>query len=65
MRQVAEAQGLLLESRDYLAPIITAHEAQLAFSPGAQWTGDYRLDMQPLAVRRQRRLSAALYSPGE
>ncbi len=58
MWQVAEAQGLLLESRDYLAPIITAHEAQLAFTPGAQWTGEYHLDMQPLEVRQQCSFSA-------
>ena len=45
--QVAEPQGLLLEAREYLAPIIPAHEAQLAFQDGAEWTGAYRMDFRP------------------
>lgn len=34
---VACQDTALLESRDFLAPVITAFEAELAFTPGAQW----------------------------
>lgn len=41
-------QGAILDSKDFYAPIITPYEAQLAFTPGAQWSGDYRLDYESL-----------------
>ena len=34
---VACPETALLDSRDFLAPVITSFEAELAFSPGAQW----------------------------
>ena len=37
-------QGQILDSKEYYAPIITPYEAQLAFSAGAKWTGEYSLE---------------------
>jgi len=42
------AQGQVLDSKEFYAPLITPYEAQLAFSPGSEWTGDYRLDFASL-----------------
>jgi len=40
---VACPQTALLDSRDFLAPIITVFEAELAFTPGSSWQpGTYR-----------------------
>ena len=40
---VACPHTALLDSRDFLAPMITVFEAELAFAPGAVWTpGQYR-----------------------
>jgi hypothetical protein len=36
--------------QDYYAPIITAFEAGIAFTPGREWTGDYHLDFDCLLV---------------
>lgn len=45
---VADPQGQILDSKDYLAPIITSHEAMLAFT-GTTWDrGNYRLDFDSL-----------------
>ncbi|CAM6093351.1 unnamed protein product [Calypogeia fissa] len=41
---VACPQTAILDSKDYLAPVITPFEAELAFVEGKQWTGAYRLD---------------------
>ncbi|KAI8474870.1 MAG: hypothetical protein J3K34DRAFT_517740 [Monoraphidium minutum] len=41
---VAEPQGLILECRDFLAPIITPHEALLALTGRPLDAGSYRLD---------------------
>ena len=42
---VADPQGQILDSKDYLAPIITPHEAMLAFTPESEWVAsEYRLD---------------------
>lgn len=49
---VADPEGLILDSREYYAPLITSYEAHVAFSPGAEWTGTYRLDFDCLLVRR-------------
>ena len=47
---VADPQGQVLDSKEYLAPIITPHEALLAFDPagtGGEWdAAAYRLDFQ-------------------
>ncbi|KAK9814668.1 hypothetical protein WJX72_009496 [[Myrmecia] bisecta] len=46
---VADPQGMILDSKDFYAPIITPFEAELAW--GAQqreWTGAYRLDFNQL-----------------
>lgn len=45
---IAAPEGLILDSREYYAPIISAYEAHVAFSPGQNWTGTYRLDFQCL-----------------
>ena len=37
-------QGQILDSKEYYAPIITPYEAQLAFTAGAEWTGEYSLE---------------------
>eukprot|EP00898_Chlorokybus_atmophyticus_P001499 jgi/Chlat1/234/Chrsp1S03135 len=47
---VACTQTALLDSKDFMAPIITPFEAELAFTPGLMWTGAYRLDFASLAV---------------
>ncbi|XP_072961443.1 uncharacterized protein [Typha angustifolia] len=45
---VSCAQTALLDSKEFLAPVITPFEAVLAFSRGRQWTGEYVLDFQDL-----------------
>ena len=47
---VADPQGMILDSKEYYAPIITPFEAHLAFSGDAEWTGDYSLDFSCLQV---------------
>lgn len=47
---VADPQGMILDSKEYYAPIITPYEAHLAFSRDAEWTGDYSLDFSSLQV---------------
>jgi diphthamide biosynthesis protein 2 len=62
---VADPQGQILDSKEYLAPIITPHEAALAFAPGGgegQWDERaYRLDFD--GVVRQAAGSAAAGGP--
>ncbi|KAL6767950.1 CGL150 [Auxenochlorella protothecoides x Auxenochlorella symbiontica] len=44
---VADPQGQILDCKEYLAPIITHHEAMLAFSPDSEWDESlYRLDFE-------------------
>ena len=43
-------QGQILDSKEYYAPIITPFEAQLAFTAGAEWSTDYRLDFGSLLL---------------
>ncbi|KAF3330893.1 diphthamide biosynthesis protein 2 [Carex littledalei] len=50
---VSCAQTALLDSKDFLAPVITPFEALLAFTKGRQWTGEYLLDFQDLISSRQ------------
>lgn len=45
---VSCAQTALLESKEYLAPVITPFEAMLAFNRGSQWTGAYVLEFRDL-----------------
>jgi diphthamide biosynthesis protein 2 len=46
---VACPQTALLDSKEYLSPVITPFEAELAFSQKRAWTGEYRLDFSGLA----------------
>ena len=48
---VADPQGMILNSKEYYAPIITPFEAHLAFAGGAEWTGEYHLDFAAVLVR--------------
>lgn len=48
---VADAQGVVLDCKDYLAPIITPYEAALAFTGRALALPRYRLDMRAALVR--------------
>lgn len=48
---VADPQGMILDSKEYYAPIITPYEARMAFSGNAEWDGDYSLDFSSLQVR--------------
>ncbi|CAL9063777.1 uncharacterized protein LOC103986835 isoform X1 [Musa acuminata AAA Group] len=47
---VSCAQTALLDSKEFLAPIITPFEAALAFGRGRQWTGEYVLNFHDLMV---------------
>ncbi|GMH30676.1 hypothetical protein Nepgr_032519 [Nepenthes gracilis] len=41
-------QTALLDSKEFLAPVITPFEAMLAFSRGSQWTGAYTMEFGSL-----------------
>lgn len=45
---VACAQTALLDSKDYMVPVITPFEAIMAWKRGSQWTGAYSLDFRSL-----------------
>lgn len=45
---VACAQTILLDSKEYLAPLITPFEAELAFVEGKEWTGAFSLELGSL-----------------
>ncbi|KAJ8774766.1 hypothetical protein K2173_017212 [Erythroxylum novogranatense] len=47
---VSCAQTALLDSKEFLAPIITPFEAMLAFNRGSQWTGAYVITFQDLMI---------------
>lgn len=47
---VSCAQTALLDSKEFLAPVITPFEAVLAFSRGREWTGEYLLDFKDLVT---------------
>ncbi|KAE9605385.1 hypothetical protein Lal_00025328 [Lupinus albus] len=57
---VSCAQTALLDSKEYLSPVITPFEATIAFSRGSQWTGAYAMDFgdlinnTPLEVGKQK-----------
>lgn len=57
---VACPHTALLDSKDYLAPIVTAFEAELAFAPGACWTpGEYRTSFLPVLDKLGQRLDSS------
>lgn len=45
---VACSQTILLDSKEYLAPIITPFEAELAFVEGREWNGAFNLELGQL-----------------
>ncbi|KAH7282684.1 hypothetical protein KP509_35G043700 [Ceratopteris richardii] len=45
---VACPQTALLDSKDYMVPVITPFEAIIAWQRGRQWTGEYLLDLRSL-----------------
>jgi len=62
---VAEPQGLILDSKEFLAPIITPHEALLALTGQPFEAGSYRLDYAGLlAWHREHQLGSAAAGDG-
>jgi diphthamide biosynthesis protein 2 len=48
---VADPQGQIMDCKEFLAPIITPHEAMIAFT-GKEWdAASYRLDFQDLLIQ--------------
>ncbi|XP_031407041.1 2-(3-amino-3-carboxypropyl)histidine synthase subunit 2-like isoform X1 [Punica granatum] len=45
---VSCAQTAMLDSKEFLAPVITPFEAMLAFKSGGQWTGEYVMEFRDL-----------------
>ncbi|KAF8032163.1 hypothetical protein BT93_D1174 [Corymbia citriodora subsp. variegata] len=45
---VSCAQTALLDSKEFLAPVITPFEAMIAFKSGSQWTGEYVMEFRDL-----------------
>nr|TKW11614.1 hypothetical protein SEVIR_6G243500v2 [Setaria viridis] len=56
---VSCAQTALLDSKDFLAPVITPFEAVLAFSRGREWTGEYLLDFKDLITSEKQEVASA------
>ncbi|KAI3869474.1 hypothetical protein MKW92_042577 [Papaver armeniacum] len=50
---VSCAQTALLDSKDFLSPVITPYEAVLAFNRGSHWTGEYVIGFQDLMTSAQ------------
>lgn len=48
---VADPQGQIMDCKEYLAPIITPHEAMIAFSRKEWDAASYRLDFQDLLIQ--------------
>ncbi|KAI7744071.1 hypothetical protein M8C21_023906 [Ambrosia artemisiifolia] len=44
------SQTALLDSKEFLAPVITPFEAMLAFTRGSEWTGKYVMQFQDLVT---------------
>ncbi|KAI3797917.1 hypothetical protein L1987_33181 [Smallanthus sonchifolius] len=44
------SQTALLDSKEFLAPVITPFEAMLAFNRGSEWTGKYVMEFQDLVA---------------
>lgn len=55
---VADPQGLILDSRDYLAPLVTPWEAALALAGRHLDLADYRMDFGAVLVRGRARVLA-------
>jgi diphthamide biosynthesis protein 2 len=56
---LADPQGLILDSKEYLSPIITPHEAYLAFTGKAFDAAAYRLDFGDLLAGDSEQQAAA------
>ncbi|KAI5062127.1 hypothetical protein GOP47_0022666 [Adiantum capillus-veneris] len=50
---VACAQTALLDSKEYMVPVITPFEAMIAWKRGSDWTGEYSLDFSLLKNFRE------------
>ena len=55
----------LVDGRDYLQPVITPWEAQVAFTHGAHWDGEVRLDFDHLLEPRRAGAAAGTLSREE
>ncbi|RLN03292.1 hypothetical protein C2845_PM13G24830 [Panicum miliaceum] len=55
---VSCAQTALLDSKDFLAPVITPFEAVLAFSRRREWTGEYLLDFKDLITLEKQEVAS-------
>ncbi|CAH8390258.1 unnamed protein product [Eruca vesicaria subsp. sativa] len=53
------AQTALLDSKEFMAPVITPFEANLAFSRGSEWTGAYLMHFQDVIINSTRPESEA------
>ncbi|KAJ3208010.1 Diphthamide biosynthesis protein 2 [Entophlyctis luteolus] len=48
---VACPENTLVDSRDFMQPIVTPFELELALVPGREWTGEYETDIAVLVKR--------------
>ncbi|PVH37352.1 hypothetical protein PAHAL_6G294200 [Panicum hallii] len=55
---VSCAQTAQLDSKDFLAPVITPFEAVFAFSRGREWTGEYLLDFKDLITSEKQEVAS-------
>nr|VDD57835.1 unnamed protein product [Brassica oleracea] len=53
------AQTALLDSKEFMAPVITPFEANLAFSRGSEWTGAYLMHFQDVIINSSKPESEA------
>ena len=61
---VADPQGLILDCKEYLSPIITPHEAFLAFTGQPLELESYRLDYEALLKRHDGVLAEGMRTSG-
>ncbi|KAH8948888.1 hypothetical protein BDL97_10G001200 [Sphagnum fallax] len=47
---VACPQTVLIDSKEYLAPVITPYEAEMAFVEGKEWTGAFSLEFEKMQI---------------
>lgn len=57
------AQTALLDSKEFMAPVITPFEANLAFSRGSEWTGAYLMHFQDVIINSSKPESEAEEEP--
>jgi len=50
---VACPENSLVDAKDFLRPIVTPFELQLALQPAPTWTGEYVLDFEQVLARRE------------